>query len=178
MKFYRCQICGDSYMGKEKPSNCPFCGAADEYLVMAADWVDENESLGEISETSRANLEQALQLEVNNAPFYRNAMSRTSNIELQGIFKSLAKIEAEHASTIKKMLKVELPQPQEGMEVAVDNDRDNISMAHEREIAATAFYRQAADEAVEGRVRKVFTALTMIESDHIELEQELLDRDI
>lgn len=178
MKFYRCQICGDPYMGKEKPSNCPFCGASDEYLTPAADWVDENQSLGKLSDVSRANLEQALQLEVNNAPFYRDAMSRTSNIELQGIFKCLAKIEAEHASTIKKILKIEPPQPQEGMEVAVDDDRENIIMAHEREVAAAAFYRQAAGEAVEERIKKVFTALTMIESDHIQLEQELLDRGI
>ncbi|MFA5801690.1 MAG: ferritin family protein [Thermoleophilia bacterium] len=178
MKFYRCQICGDLYMGKEKPSNCPFCGASDEYLTPAADWVDENLSLGKLSDISRANLEQALQLEVNNAPFYRDAMSRTSNIELQGIFKYLAKIEAEHASTIKKILKVEPPQPQEGMEGAVDDDRENIIMAHEREVAAAAFYRQAAGEAVEERIKKVFTALTMIESDHIQLEQELLDRGI
>jgi rubrerythrin len=163
-------------MGKEKPSNCPFCGAADEYLVPATDWIDENGSLGVISDVSRTNLLAALQLEVNNAPFYRDAMSRTSSIELQAIFKYLAKIEAEHASTIRKILGVELPQPQAGMDVAVDNDRENISLAHEREIEAAAFYRQAADEAVEDRVRKVFTALTAIESDHIELEQMLLDR--
>jgi len=178
MKFYRCLICGDPYMGKEKPSNCPFCGASDEYLVDAADWIDENESLGELSDISRKNLEKALQLEVNNAPFYRDAMARTQNMELQGIFKTLAKIEAEHASTIKKILKEELPQPEEGKEVATDDDRENITAAHEREVAATAFYRQSAVEAVEERVIKVFTALSSIESDHIDLEQALLDKGV
>lgn len=178
MKFYRCLICGDPYMGREKPTNCPFCGASDEYLVNAADWIDENESLGELSDLSQKNLEEALQLEVNNAPFYRDAMIRTKNVELQGILKNLAKIEAEHASTIKKILKVELPQPEEGKEVATDIDRENIAAAHEREVAAAAFYRQSAEEAVEERVRKVFTALASIESDHIDLEETLLGKDI
>ncbi|MBI5869739.1 MAG: ferritin [Actinobacteria bacterium] len=177
MKFYRCLICGDPCMGREKPTNCPFCGASDEYLVDAADWIDENQNLGELSDVSRKNLEEALQLEVNNAPFYRDAMARTRNIELQGIFKNLAKIEAEHASTIKKILKVELPQPEEGKEAATDSDKENIAAAHEREVAATAFYRQSAAEAVEERVKKVFTALASIESDHIDLEQALLDKD-
>src|SRR5665648_185841 len=116
MKFYRCQICGDPCMAKEKPTNCPFCGATDEFLVDAADWIDENASLVELSDISRKNLEEALQLEVNNAPFYRDAMSRTKNMELQGIFKNLSKIEAEHASTIKKILKVEPLLPEEGKE--------------------------------------------------------------
>ncbi|MDO8737210.1 MAG: ferritin family protein [Thermoleophilia bacterium] len=178
MKFYRCLICGDPYMGREKPSNCPFCGASDEYLVEAADWIDENESLGELSEISRKNLEEALQLEVNNAPFYRDAMARTKNVELQGIFKNLAKIEAEHASTIKKILKVEPPLPEAGKEVATDDDRENIEAAHEREVAATAFYAQSAVDATEVRVRKVFTALASIESDHIDLEQALLNKGV
>lgn len=178
MKFYRCLICGDPYMGKEKPSNCPFCGASEEHLVDAADWIDENASISELSEISRKNLGEALQLEVNNALFYRNAMSLTSNMELQGIFKNLAKIEAEHASTIKKILKVEPPQPEEGKEVATDSDHENIVAAHEREIAAAAFYRKSAGEAVEERVKRVFTVIASIESDHIDLEQALLDKGI
>lgn len=178
MKFYRCLICGDPYMGKEKPSNCPFCGASEEYLVDAADWIDENENLGELSDISRKNLVEALQLEINNAPFYRDAMGRTKNIELQCIFKNLAKIEAEHASTIKKILKVVPPQPEEGKESATDSDHENIVAAHEREVAAAAFYAQSAFDAVEERIKRVFTALASIESDHIDLEQALLDRGV
>ena len=176
MNFYRCLICGDPYMGSEKPSNCPFCGAQDKYLVPAAEWVDENAGMGQLSEISRRNLENALQLEVNNSPFYRDAMQRTKNIELQGIFKYLSKVENEHAATIKKILKCELPKPEEGKEVAADNDMENLKAAHEREKAATAFYKQAADEAIEPRVRKVFTALSEIESDHIRLEGSLIDK--
>lgn len=176
MNFYRCQICGDVYMGKEKPSNCPFCGAKSKYLVKTEKWVDENLSINSLSEISKKNLEKALQLEVNNAPFYRDAMNRSKNITLQGIFKYLSKIEAEHASAVKKILKCELPQPEQGKETAVDDDMDNIRAAHEREKAAAAFYRKSASESREPRVKKVFTALSEIETDHIMLEEKLLKK--
>jgi len=176
MNFYRCLICGDVYMGKEKPSNCPFCGAKDKYIVDAAVWVDENLGINVLSEISKTNLERALQLEVNNAPFYRDAMSRTKDTVLQGVFKYLSKIEAEHASTVKKVLKCEMPQPEKGKEAATDDDTQNLKTAHAREEAAAAFYRKAAGEAEEPRVKKIFMALSEIESDHIALEEKLLKK--
>ena len=27
MKLHRCRICGETYLGVERPSHCPFCGA-------------------------------------------------------------------------------------------------------------------------------------------------------
>lgn len=175
MKLYRCLICGDPYMGTEAPSNCPFCGAAAEHLVAGVDWVDENDALGEISDISRANLEKALQLEVNNSPFYRNAMALTASVELQGTFKYLAKIEGEHASTLKKILKVEPPAPEKDKETAVADDHANLETAHQREVEAAAFYLQASGEAAEPRVKKVFAVLAQIETDHIKLEDVLLE---
>lgn len=174
MKFQRCLICGEVYMGTDKPSNCPFCGAPNKYLVSHDQWIDENLGLDKISETSRNNLEKALQLEVNNSPFYRQAMEKTNNPALQAIFKYLAKIEGEHASAVRKVLKCDMLQPEPGKEVAFDDDRENIEAAHAREIAATAFYMDAVAKAVEPRVKKVFTALSAIESDHIDLEEALL----
>ena len=177
MKFYRCLICGDVYTGKEMPTNCPFCGApAEKYMVEAKDWVDENEGIQNLSDKSRRNLEAALQLEVNNAPFYKDASAKSSNVEIQGIFKCLAKIEAEHASLINKILKCEPPPPQAGKEVAMESDIENLKAAHKREVTATAFYKKAAAEATEPRVKEVFTALSEIESDHIELEDSLIKR--
>lgn len=176
MNFYRCLICGDTYMGRERPSNCPFCGAKAEYLVDVAAWVDENTTIERLSDISRGNLEKALQLEVNNSPFYYDAMMKTRDAELQGIFKYLSKIEKEHASAVKKILKCELPRPEPGKEVSTDNDRDNLAAAHEREKAATAFYKKSAEEAIEPRIKKVFKALSEIESDHIDLEAALLNK--
>ncbi|MEW6115906.1 MAG: ferritin family protein [Nitrospirota bacterium] len=176
MNFYRCLICGDPYGGKEKPSHCPFCGAKSEYIVSAAEWIDENTSIATLSNISRKNLERTLQLEVNNTAFYRDAMGRTKDIELQGIFKYLSKVEGEHASVVKKILKCEAPNPEPGKEVASDNDHENLKRAQELEKFAAKFYSQAAGEAVEPRVKKVFIALSTIESEHIRIEGELLTR--
>lgn len=176
MTSYRCLICGEAYAGSERPSHCPFCGAKGSYFVNAADWADENLGIGELSDISRRNLETTLQLEVNNAPFYRDAMLKTKDIELQGIFKYLSKVEAEHASVVRKILKCDMPQPEKGKEVATDDDRENLRTAHERERVAAALYKKFAEEAMEPRVKKVFAALSEIESDHLDLEDDLLNR--
>jgi len=176
MEFFRCRICGEVYMGKARPSNCPYCGAPNRYLVHAEEWRDENEEMGPISDISRENLLKAMQLEVNNAPFYREATAKAKDIEIQGIFKCLAKIEAEHASAIRKMLKTEMPQPEPGRERPTDDDMDNVRVAHAREVFATGFYRRSAEVAVEPRVKLVFTALSEIENDHIDVEEKLLKK--
>ena len=76
MEFRRCLICEELYLGTERPSRCPHCGSAAEYLVPAAAWVDENLALGELSPVSRRNLERALQLEVDNDAFYGEARDK------------------------------------------------------------------------------------------------------
>jgi len=175
MKFFRCQICGEVYMGPSRPGNCPYCGSKSKYLVPAAEWVDENNSISSLTDVSRGNLEKALQLEVNNAPFYRDASSKAKGMGLQGIFKGLAKIEGEHASVLRKILKCDFPAPEPHREKAEDDYMVNLKTAHERERIATDFYKMSAERAVEPRVKKVFTALSEIESDHIMLEEELLN---
>lgn len=170
MNFYRCLICGEVYMGDAVPSNCPFCGAKAKYFVPAEEWVDENVGIETLSDVSRRNLQAALQLEVNNAPFYKDASAKAKSIELQGVFKYLFKIEREHADVVQKILKGEVPRPEPGKEVAGDGEIANLLAAHEREKHATKFYADSAREAVEVRVKKVFLALSEIESDHVKLE--------
>ncbi len=176
MKFYRCQICGDPFMGNEMPTHCPFCGAHQNYISSAADWTDENATVGDITDVERSNLEEALQLEVNNKAFYLDASGKADTLELQGIFKNLSKIEGEHASTFKKILKAEPPAPEPGKEKAADSDHENLVAARAREEHASAFYAQAALDATDPRINKVFKAIAEIESDHIDLEAALLDR--
>ena len=95
----------------EAPSNCPYCGAKAKYLVPPEQWVDENLTITDLSDVSRRNLERALQLEVDNTPFYRDASAKASTMKLQGVFKGLAKVENEHATVIRKILKCEFPPP-------------------------------------------------------------------
>jgi rubredoxin len=49
VKVYRCRICGDPYLGTEPPTQCPFCGASQEFLIDAKDW-DSNEFNVELSD--------------------------------------------------------------------------------------------------------------------------------
>lgn len=170
MKFFRCQICGEVYMGSGRPSNCPHCGALRKYLVPAAEWSDENLTITGLSDVSRQNLEKALQLEVNNAPFYRDASANAKTVEMQSVFKCLGKIEAEHASLVRKILGCEFPKPEPGREKASGDDTENLRLAHEREVFAAGFYLRASENAPEPRVKKVFKALSEIEGDHIDVE--------
>jgi len=174
MQFFRCQICGDVYMGTLAPSNCPYCGAKAKYLVPPEQWVDENLTITKLSDVSRQNLERALQLEVDNTPFYRDASAKASSLKLQGVFKGLAKVENEHATIVRKILKCEFPPPDPARSVATGDDAENLRVAHEREIDASKFYAQSSVQANEPRVKKVFLALAEIEADHMKLERELM----
>ncbi len=156
------------------PSNCPYCGAKAKYLVPPEQWVDENLTITKLSDVSRQNLERALQLEVDNTPFYRDASAKASSLKLQGVFKGLAKVENEHATVVRKILKCEFPPPDPAHSTATGDDAENLRVAHEREIEASKFYAQSSVQANEPRVKKVFLALAEIEADHIKLERELM----
>jgi rubrerythrin len=170
MKLYRCQICGDPYLGSASPTNCPFCGAPQKYIVLAEDYQDRND-IPDLSSRSRENLEKALELEVKNSGFYLCAAACSSDPVAQAMFKALAKIEAEHAATIVKMLKIPKPEIKPDPQACQKDPKANFAAAHEREQRAVAFYRQGAAEATEDRVRQVFNALVEIESDHIQISE-------
>ncbi len=170
MKLFRCIICGDPYLGSAPPSFCPFCGAPEKYLVPAEDYQDRND-VPNLSERSRANLEKALQLEVGNASFYLCASKCSPDPVSQAMFKALSKAESEHASVLCKILKVAKPEIKPDEKACQRDPKANFAESHEREKRAVAFYSQAAAEAVEDRVKEVFTALTEIESYHIALSE-------
>ena len=35
MALWRCEICGDPYVGDKAPANCPFCGAKKKFIKEA-----------------------------------------------------------------------------------------------------------------------------------------------
>ncbi|MBS3908705.1 MAG: ferritin [Actinobacteria bacterium] len=174
MEVYKCRICGDPYLGSGVPSHCPFCGAEAKYIVLAREWREPG--VFELSEVSEANLEHALMLENNNSRFYRCSFEVSTDVELTAMFKALSKVEAEHASVIRKLLGL----PKEGQ---VEDTRgrchalesENLKEAHEREAKAIVFYAQAAEVAVEPRVKEVFTAFVEIEKTHLELNKKAME---
>jgi rubrerythrin len=176
MESLRCLICGEVYIGTARPSNCPFCGAKGKHLVPAEQWTDENDTVTALTEISRANLARSLQLEVNAGPFYRDASAKASSVNLQGVFKGLAKVESEHASVFRKILNCEFPAPEPAASVSQGDESEDLKVALAREVEATELYSRFADEAVEPRVKKVFAAISEVESGHITLENDITAR--
>lgn len=165
MKVYRCRICGEVYIGEEKPRSCPFCGAHDNYFVLAKEWkLLQGESLSDIS---KENLRKALELEIDNTNFYKAISEKSKDVYVSSMFKGLSKVEREHASTICKHLKIEKPDSKVGLDKAVDSDRENIEEANRREKRAVKFYTEARNQAPEEEIKEFFKALMEIESDHI-----------
>ena len=167
MKVYRCRVCGEVYIGEEKPKTCPFCGAHEAYFVLAKEWkLLHSDSLSDIS---KDNLKKALDLEINNTNFYKAISEKSGDIYISSMFKGLSKVEREHASAICKHLKIQKPDSNAGSDKAVDSDRENIKEANRRERNAVKFYGEAIKQASEKEIKDFFNALMQIESDHIVL---------
>jgi rubrerythrin len=170
MKVFRCKICGDPYLGSSMPANCPWCGAHQQHIVLIDAWVDN--PAGDLSEVERKQLEETLELEIDNATFYKSAMARADNLDGEMLFKALSKIEAEHASTVAKLLGVPKPDWSVLSQEAFPTHQENLKDSLRREQRAVAHYREALQLATDARVREVFGALIEIESDHIGLATE------
>ena len=171
VKLWRCIICGDPYIGNSPPNNCPFCGVPIEYIVEAKDAeVNFNVIL---NTTDQKNSERALKVEASNAQFYFCAAEKTDDDEGKQLFKALGKVEAEHASVWKKILKlaeVEIPR----FEECSTSNRDNLKESHARETRAIGFYKKAAEESENKRVKEIFEAFIEVETDHLKLSEERL----
>ncbi len=170
MKVYRCRICGEVYIGEERPRSCPFCGAHQSYFVLAQEW--KLIKADNLSDISRENLKAALDIEIDNTNFYRAVSEKTKDVYVQSMFKGLSKVEREHASTICKHLKIQKPESDIGLDKAVDADEENIKEAARRERRAVKFYGEASSKTPEPEIKDFFKALMQIEADHIILTEQ------
>lgn len=168
MNVYICKICGDPYVGNAKPSNCPHCGAPAKYIILAQNWVEPE--VPKLTDVSRKHLEASLKLEVDNVQFYRCAMQATDDPMAKAMFKALSKIEAEHASTVCKLLKQAKPVIEDNPDAcSATTQEERLREALSREERAVNFYTSAAESATEERVKEFFAALVEVEADHISL---------
>jgi rubrerythrin len=170
VKLWRCEICGDPYIGENPPDNCPFCGAHRKYIKEA-----KNAKVNfdvKLNEKDKVNAEHALQVEVSNSTFYFCAAQKTDDDEGKLLFKALGKIEAEHANVWRKILR--LDSVPKGNDICHVSNRENLENSHARETRAIEFYRKAAKESENVRVRQIFEALIEVETDHLKLSEERL----
>jgi len=171
VKLWRCEICGDPYIGDEAPANCPFCGPKEKFIKEFKEAKVDFDV--ELTAKDRANVEKALQVEVSNAAFYFCAAAKVKEIEGQKLFKALGKVEAEHASVWKKILK--LDDVPKGTDTCSADYIEDLEDSHARETRAIEFYRKAAAESDNQRVKQIFEAFVDVETDHLKLSEQRMD---
>ncbi len=171
VKLWRCEICGDPYIGDGAPTNCQFCCAKQKYMKEIKE-ADVNFDV-ELNEKDKANVGKALQVEISNAAFYFCVAKETDDEEGQKLFKALGKVEAEHASVWKKILK--LDSIAEGNDKCHKSNKENLEESHTRETKASEFYKEAAGESENSRVKQIFEAFVEVEEDHLELSEQRLE---
>ncbi|MFA5070447.1 MAG: ferritin family protein [Patescibacteria group bacterium] len=169
-KLWRCEICGDCYIGEKPPTNCPFCGAHQKYFKIAK--IAKANFDVKLNEKDLANAEHALAVEVSNFTFYFCAAKKTDDEEGKLLFKALGKVELEHATIWKKILKnAAIPAGNDQCHTA---NKENLSDSHARETKAIEFYAKAAGESTDSRIKQIFVALVEVETDHLHLSEERL----
>jgi rubrerythrin len=167
MKTYICEICGDAYVGNERPTQCPFCGAKKEFIKEGKIAKPIMNGLVEISVKSRENLMKTLELEMHATSIYQCMATKATSYEIKAMYKRLAKIELEHAVIVTKLLKIERP---EVLTISCpDSEAENFKETIVLEDNASKLYVQFAREATEAPVKKFFGALTLVEREHLEL---------
>ena len=170
VNVYKCEICEEGYIGDEKPTHCPFCGAHIEYMVLVKDYVKTE--IIELSDITKKNILAAIDLEVSNAEFYFCAAKTADNEMDATMFKRLAKIESEHASTLIKMISdVKKSEISREKDTCHTKNNGNLKDSHARETNAIAHYSKFLSEAHEPRVIEVFKAIIEIEKDHLTLTE-------
>ncbi|MCX6349262.1 MAG: rubrerythrin [Candidatus Aureabacteria bacterium] len=165
MRPFRCQICGETYLGFFPPDRCPFCGVPGNYLLSAPEYIEYG--VVELSEQSKDFCRQAMETETSNVAYYLAVAAASSNQVVGAIFKRIAKHESEHLSLIFKMCGLEKPPLPE--EKPLESDAENMAAGHAREDRAIKLYTGFAREAPEGRMKEVFRALADIEKEHYKL---------
>ena len=167
VKTWICNICGDPYIGEDKPTHCPFCGAPSKHIKLGTEY--QEPVIENLTETSRNNILEAIKLEVANSQFYFCASTKAKTLELKKRFKALGKVEAEHASLLAKMINAQKASIDRNTTECPAEESVQIKEAHAREVGAVEHYKKFAEQATEPRVKEVFNVLVEIETTHIEL---------
>ncbi|MCX6765923.1 MAG: hypothetical protein NT136_03110 [Candidatus Moranbacteria bacterium] len=167
MKTFICEICGDAYIGLEKPKNCPFCGARENFIKPGSEAKPIVNEKIDLSEQSIKNLKATYDLEIRAVAIYTCMAGKAKSYEIKAMYKRLAKVEMEHAVIVTKLLQTE--RPVIGEESCDDEDIENFKKTIVLEENAANLYKQFMQEAEEQNIKILFTALSQAEEDHIEL---------
>ncbi|MFZ5753579.1 MAG: rubredoxin-like domain-containing protein [Bacillota bacterium] len=163
MHPFRCEICGETYLGSSPPERCPFCGAAGKLVLPAAEWMNYGKI--EMCQQSYEDCQKALELELNNYAYYKCAVARAQSQVTETIFKRLMKHELEHAEVFAKAMGIELPSAPDV--TCAGDDVTNMAESNKHETMAIKFYIEAARRAPEPRIQQIFRAIAEVENEHL-----------
>lgn len=176
---YRCEICGEVYLGSEKPEECPFCGAHQNFVKALGkeDYSRVKVIEPKITEESLKDIKEAIELEVENYLFYDCAASKTEEKDKAETFERLSKVEMEHAKALADLgrLNRDIIEKKKNELAQPDCSEDyvkNFQKSHEVEDRAIKEYSKFAKKAPETQIKKFFAALVSIERDHLRLSKQ------
>lgn len=163
MHPFRCELCGETYVGSYPPERCPFCGVTGKNVLSAAEWMNYGKI--QMCEKSYEDCQKALELEVSNYAYYKCATAKAETQVTQTIFKRFMKQELEHAEVFAKAMGIDLPQ--EPQVSCASDDVTNMEESNKHEQKAIKFYIEAAQRAPEPRIQHIFRAFAEVESEHL-----------
>ena len=165
--IYKCEICRQVYILRERPSNCPFCGSFEEHVKPVED-VPDIEGY-ELTEISRNNLSIALIKEAHANNFYESAKKLNPSSRLSKIFYVLRTHERWHHFAMFLEIKDSVNTPLVKYIKINNTDEENRRAAMIAEAQAIVDYKKYLEEATEPRVKMVLAALLEVEQLHLDL---------
>lgn len=167
MKTYICEICGDAYIGDDKPSQCPFCGADRGFIKDGAEAKPVVNETIDVNEKDRENLIKTYELEIHANATYLCMASKTKSYEIKAMYKRLGKVELEHSVIVTKILKTN--NLANVSVTCADDDKENFEATISLEDNASKLYTQFAQESENANLKKFWGALSIVEKEHIDL---------
>ena len=168
--IFKCEICRQVYILRERPSNCPFCGSFEEHVKPVEDVPDIKKY--ELTEISIDNLLIAFKKENDAHQFYNYIRLIDKQSKLNNVFDVLNIHEMWHYFTIAEELKgnenIPLIEPIKYTKLSTSNE-ENKRTAMIAEADAIVNYKKYLEEATEPRIKMVFAALLEVKQMHLDL---------
>ena len=172
IKLYVCKICGEPYLGREAPNDCPFCGAPKTYLRSVEEFSELWKT--QLSEQGKKDMRETLDLEINATAYYDKVSKANEKYsKYNRLFKQLARVEKEHAEVASRFLGIELPELV-GEDVK-ENIKKDLERTKELENEAVKKYQKFLKNAENLNVKNFFVALIHAEKGHEDIISEELD---
>ena len=164
--IFKCEICRQVYILRERPSNCPFCGSFEEHIKPVEDVPDLEEY--ELTEKSRDNIFRAIEKEFDAYSYYECSNKISMNNNVINKFKIMSMHEIWHHRLLSDELDLKFNETITESK-CTNLDEENRRTAMIAEAQAIVDYKKYLEEATEPRIKMVFAALLEIEQMHLDL---------